>query len=92
MLLALLCLKNLYLQHIGITTTISRLEFNASFKLFIHRWEKFTGALLTHRGETKIHLELLHNVLKEEVGEIIASKEDFIANEVITFGLVWTLF
>lgn len=39
----------------------------------------------THEGESKSHLELLHKVLKEELQDTIAAKEDFIANKVITY-------
>jgi hypothetical protein len=59
----------------------------------VHRWEEFTTALTETEDEaTKAHLVLLHEVLKKELRDVIAAKNDFIANRVITYEHLWTIF
>lgn len=78
---------------IGVTTTLERLELLPPFKPFVHRWERLTKAIDTQDDETtKEHLLLLHRTLKEELKEIIAVKHDYIANGVITYDHLWTIF
>jgi hypothetical protein len=76
-----------------VTTTLKRLVFQAPFNPFVHRWAEFTAALdKQDDGETKKHLNLLHSTLEAELKDIIASRNDYIKNKVITFEHLWTIF
>lgn len=44
-----------------------------------------SDALSTSEGETKDHFQILFDVLKEELDDTIAAKEDFIENQVISY-------
>ncbi|KAI9890333.1 MAG: hypothetical protein M1814_004243 [Vezdaea aestivalis] len=77
----------------GITTSLDRLQFDAPFEPFVHRWEKLTEALENEQhAETKKHIELLHNVLSEELVYAIGVKNDFVKNSVISYTHLWTIF
>jgi hypothetical protein len=72
---------------------LARLTFEAPFKPFVHRWEQLNKAI--HEQDdatTKSHLMLLYTTLKQELKETIAAKDDFIANGVITYEHLWTIF
>ncbi len=72
---------------------MARLSFEAPFKPFVHRWEQFNKAIHEQNDETtKEHLTLLFTTLKQELKETIAAKDDFIANGVITYEHLWTIF
>ena len=77
----------------GITTNLQRLVFKAPFQPFVHRWAKLVNVLRTTTDEATIaHLKLFHDVLHEELKDAIAAKEDLVANGVITFEHLWTIF
>ena len=77
----------------GITTNLQRLVFKAPFQPFVHRWTKLVNVLQTTTdAATKAHLQLFHDVLHEELKDAIAAKEDLVANGVITFSHLWTIF
>lgn len=77
----------------GVTVTLARLTFMAPFKPFVHRWEQLTAALEGDYDETtKAHLKLLHNVLLEELKDVISATKDYIKNRVITYEHIWTIF
>lgn len=84
----------------GVTCKLERLVFEAPFEPFVHRW----GDLLKFmkKGEekhdqeekekTREHVELLHSILKEELKDIIRVFEDYVANGVVTYQHLWTIF
>ncbi|KAF2496108.1 hypothetical protein BU16DRAFT_538696 [Lophium mytilinum] len=77
----------------GITTSLERLEFSSPFEPFVHRWEQFAEAKeTTSNRETNEHLNLLWEVLEEELRDTIREKKDLIANGVVTFDSIWTIF
>ena len=77
----------------GITTNLKRLMFRAPFQPFVHRWTKLVDVLeSTTDEETRAHLKLFHKVLHEELKDAIAAKNDLVANGVITFEHLWTIF
>jgi hypothetical protein len=77
----------------GVTTTLERLEFNAPFKPFVHRWAKFREARDAETNpETKIHLDLLWNTLYTELKTTLEACDDMIAKGVMTYELLWTMF
>lgn len=86
-------LKGVLANYPGVTTTLKRLTFQAPFHPFVHRWEELSNAVKDETdSKTKEHLALLHSTLKTELAETIAAKDDFIANKVITFEHLWTIF
>lgn len=77
----------------GITASLERLEFSAPFEPFVHRWEKFAEVKETITDpEAKEHLNLLWEVVEEELRDTIREKKDLIANGVVTFDSIWTIF
>jgi hypothetical protein len=77
----------------GITTNLQRLVFAAPFQPFVHRWTKLVEVLETTTDEvTRAHLKLFHQVLYEELKDAIAAKNDLVANGVITYEHLWTIF
>jgi hypothetical protein len=77
----------------GITTSLQRLVFQAPFQPFVHRWTKLVDVLeTTTDGAMRAHLKLFHKVLYEELKDSIAAKNDLVANGVITFEHLWTIF
>lgn len=88
----------------GITLELERLEFNAPFECFIHRWEKllavreelFNEPWHSDNGEdhkiTFSHLEMLHSTLSTELASTLRTKQDLVKNGVITPLHVWMIF
>ena len=88
------CLEPVLEDYPGITVSLARLTFKAPFEPFVHRWERFKQALATAEegSEEQKHLDLLHSILETELKDLIATKEDHVANGVITFPHLWTIF
>ncbi|OQE39769.1 hypothetical protein PENCOP_c006G00864 [Penicillium coprophilum] len=77
----------------GLTLTINRLEIEAPFKPFVHRWKQFCGAIESEEDETTLkHAKLLYDVLDEELRDTISQKNDLTQNGVMRFDLLWALF
>lgn len=75
----------------GVACELDKLEFEAPFKPFVHRWT----ALVEHMRredldeKTKEHLVLLHDILKYEIGDSIKAYEDYVLKGVISFQHLW---
>lgn len=77
----------------GISTNLERVEFHAPFQPFVHRWEQFAKCRADETDpETKTHVELLWSVLEEELRDTIREKNDHVANGVVRFDNIWTIF
>jgi hypothetical protein len=77
----------------GVTINLERVEFKSPFEPFVHRWAKFVKARDDEMGlESSRHVDLLFSILEEELQDIISLKGDLIANKVITYDLLWTIF
>ena len=77
----------------GVTTSLERLEFQTPFKPFVHRWEKFREVREQEGDEeTRKHVDILWETLEEDLKSTLEEKNDLIANGVITFKLLWTMF
>ena len=77
----------------GITTSLERLEFSTPFEPFVHRWEQLAHERKQYTDpEVSEHLDLLWNVLHEELRDSINEKRDLVANGVVTFDSIWTIF
>jgi hypothetical protein len=78
----------------GIHCGLTRLEFDAPFKPFVHRWPQ----LLEYKARkdldaaTSEHIELLHDVLRKELGDVIVTLEDYVSHGVVTFDHLWTIY
>ncbi|ORY09781.1 P-loop containing nucleoside triphosphate hydrolase protein [Clohesyomyces aquaticus] len=78
----------------GICCQLKRLVFEAPFEPFVHRWQDFQ-AYRKREGidpMTSEHLDLLHDVLKEELKDVIKTLEDYVVHGVTTWEHVWTIF
>ncbi|KAH7152029.1 P-loop containing nucleoside triphosphate hydrolase protein [Dactylonectria estremocensis] len=78
----------------GIVTEVTRLKFHAPFECFVHRWDRLIAAKddSAHDDITREHVELLYNIMKNELGEVIQLREDYFKNRAVAFEHVWTLF
>jgi hypothetical protein len=77
----------------GVTTSLKRLIFQAPFNPFIHRWNEFLDAIDGQQDdETRAHLQLLHDTLHTELRDLITARADYIANKVITYEHLFTIF
>jgi hypothetical protein len=78
----------------GVSCGLKRLEFEAPFQPFVHRW----GKLLAVREKkdldetTKEHLDLLYGVLSEELKDVIKTLEDYVQNGIVKHEHIWTIF
>lgn len=76
----------------GITTALERLEFEAPFRPFFHRWQNLCDARDHEKDvDTKQHLNLLWVILEEELRSTLATHKSLLANGVMTYGLLWTI-
>lgn len=75
----------------GVACELERLTFEAPFKPFVHRWADLVEYMRREDLDvtTREHLEILHGVLKYEIGEQIKAYEDYVSNGVITFEHLW---
>ncbi|CAG8970662.1 hypothetical protein HYALB_00003416 [Hymenoscyphus albidus] len=77
----------------GVTTDLKRLKFKKPFAPFVHRWEKFQKVMNDETDvTTKKHLELLWDTLEVELRDTIITQKDLIANGVMTYDYLWTMF
>ncbi|KAF1843837.1 P-loop containing nucleoside triphosphate hydrolase protein [Cucurbitaria berberidis CBS 394.84] len=78
----------------GLHCGLKRLEFEAPFSPFVHRWPE----LLEFRARkdldavTAEHIELLYDVLKAELKDVIKTLEDYVHHGIVTFDHVWTIY
>lgn len=77
----------------GVTMKLDRVEFRSPFKPFVHRWERFLEARDSELDTTtKNHVDLLHNILEEELRDVISTRKSLVANGVITHDFLWAIF
>ncbi|KAL8774883.1 MAG: hypothetical protein Q9194_003930 [Teloschistes cf. exilis] len=72
---------------------LDRLEVVAPYRPFIHRWDRLTHALNNERDpETKSHIQLFYDALKEELALNLEARDDFVNHKTITFNSLWYIF
>jgi hypothetical protein len=78
----------------GVACELKRLEFNAPFEPFVHRWVEFVAYMKKPDldAKTKEHLDILHGILQYEIGHTLKAFEDYVHNGVITFSHLWMIF
>jgi hypothetical protein len=78
----------------GIHCGLKRLEFEAPFSPFVHRWPQ----LLEYRSRkdldatTAEHIELLYDVLRAELKDVIKTLEDYVDHGIVTFDHIWIIY
>ncbi|PWY95905.1 P-loop containing nucleoside triphosphate hydrolase protein [Aspergillus sclerotioniger CBS 115572] len=86
-------LANVLEEFPSLTMTLERVEFEAPFRPFVHRWTQFCTAREQEPDPTtKANIDLLYEILVEELGETITRKDDLISNGVMTHDLLWSIF
>ena len=78
----------------GITCELSRLEFEAPFQPFVHRW---TDLLEFRKRDdvdeiTAAHVEVLHDFLQREIGELIKAHGEYVQAGAVTYDHLWMIF
>lgn len=87
-------LAEILVDYPGIHCGLKRLEFEAPFKPFVHRWSQ----LLQYRARedliptTAEHLELLYKVLSTELEDVIKTLDDYVKHGIVTFQHIWTIY
>jgi hypothetical protein len=90
----------------GITTELERVEFNAPFECFVHRWDRLQAERVALARKSKnatpvaaqiaqdavAHLETLCSTLESELASSIREKSDLVKHGVMRFEKLWTLF
>ncbi|KAI6350849.1 hypothetical protein MCOR25_010339 [Pyricularia grisea] len=88
----------------GVAIELDRLEFEAPFVPFVHRWEKFKTYVAKaakdadaddkdkDKKDMSQHLTVLDGILRYEIGDKIAAFEDYIRHGVIKFSDLWMIF
>ncbi|GME62479.1 Cytochrome P450 [Neofusicoccum parvum] len=77
----------------GITTSLKKLVFKAPFRAFYYRWERLVEAVKRlPEGDAAAHAQLLYTTLKAELKDTLAETKDLLANGVITYNYLWTVF
>ncbi|OAL45779.1 P-loop containing nucleoside triphosphate hydrolase protein [Pyrenochaeta sp. DS3sAY3a] len=82
----------------GVTVGLNRLEFSGKFEPLIHRWTELQAAISKIGDETeeqkttKLHAELLQDVLVKEFKSMIDTSQDMKSKRVMTFEHLWTMF
>ncbi|KAK4234813.1 mitochondrial sorting [Achaetomium macrosporum] len=78
----------------GVACELTRLEFEAPFKPFVHRWAEFTKYLEKPDldEKTKEHMKLLFDILNYEIGDNIKTFQDYVKNGVVSFKDLWMIF
>lgn len=72
---------------------LDRMEIFSPFRPFVHRWQRLTDALNNELDpETKSHIHLLYNALRDELEVTPEARDDFIAHKIVTFSSLWTIF
>jgi hypothetical protein len=78
----------------GVHCGLRRLEFEAPFRPFVHRWPQ----LLEYRARTGLdkstaeHIELLYDVLRVELQDVIKTLEDYVDHGIVTYEHLWTIY
>ncbi|KAL8965349.1 MAG: hypothetical protein Q9183_003902, partial [Haloplaca sp. 2 TL-2023] len=67
--------------------------FGAPFRPLVHRWQRLTDALNDERDqETRSHIQLFHDMLKEELKATLEARANIISHNVVTFKNLWLIF
>ncbi|KAL2258743.1 hypothetical protein VTK26DRAFT_7813 [Humicola hyalothermophila] len=87
-------LAEIFADYPGVACELTRLEFEAPFQPFLHRWVEFTAYMGKPDLDvkTKEHLKLLHGILDYEIGDAVKRFQDYAENGVVSFKDLWMVF
>ncbi|KAL8396315.1 hypothetical protein RB594_004692 [Gaeumannomyces avenae] len=77
----------------GVACELERLEFEAPFHPFVHRWPEYTAHMAKPDLDetTREHLKVLHDILTYEIGDQIRALEDYVRVKNIKFSDLWMI-
>jgi hypothetical protein len=78
----------------GVHCDLRRLEFEAPFRPFVHRWAEFEEYRQREHinSTTAQHLTLLYDVLQDDLKDALQANEDYVQHGVVTYEHLWTIF
>ncbi|KAF2760114.1 ATPase [Pseudovirgaria hyperparasitica] len=87
-------LGEVFKDYPGITPSLERFVVYAPFRPFVHRWTAFQAymARTDLSDAMREHLQILHSILMEEVGDTLNVFRDYVSLGVITYEHLWTIF
>ncbi|KAK4151118.1 mitochondrial sorting [Chaetomidium leptoderma] len=87
-------LAEIMVDYPGVACELTRLEFEAPFKPFVHRWAELTKYLEKPDldDKTKEHMKVLIDILNYEIGDNIKTFQDYVKNGVVCFKDLWMIF
>ncbi|KAK3991238.1 mitochondrial sorting [Cladorrhinum sp. PSN332] len=87
-------LAEIFEDYPGVACELTRLEFEAPFKPFVHRWAELKAYMEKPDLEEKTgaHLKILFDILNYEIGDNIKSFQDYVSNGVVSFKDLWMIF
>ncbi|EAQ89459.1 hypothetical protein CHGG_06078 [Chaetomium globosum CBS 148.51] len=87
-------LSEIFADYPGVACELTRLEFEAPFKPFVHRWTEFQKYLEKPDldEKTKEHMKVLVDILNYEIGDDVKTFQDYVKNGVVCFKDLWMIF
>ncbi|KAI9708914.1 MAG: hypothetical protein M1820_003608 [Bogoriella megaspora] len=88
-------LCNILKGYPSVTADLDDLEFESPFKPLFHRRIFFNQELdkaESQGGRLLSELKLLHNIIEEDLSDVLRVQRDFTKHHVISFTYLWTLF
>jgi hypothetical protein len=87
-------LAEIFDDYPGVHCGLTRLEFEAPFRPFVHRWPQLQEYKDREDLDdaTAQHIGLLYDVLKEELKDVIKTLEDYVDHGVVTYEHIWTIY
>ncbi|KAK4244639.1 mitochondrial sorting [Corynascus novoguineensis] len=78
----------------GVACELTRLEFEAPFKPFVHRWNEFQKYIEKPDldEKTKKDMKVLIDIMNYEIGDNVKAFHDYVENGVVCFKDLWMIF
>ncbi|AEO54529.1 hypothetical protein MYCTH_2297184 [Thermothelomyces thermophilus ATCC 42464] len=78
----------------GVACELTRLEFEAPFKPFVHRWNEFQKYIEKPDldEKTKKDMKVLIDIMNYEIGDNVKTFQDYVKNGVVCFKDLWMIF
>ena len=86
-------LESVFDGYKGMTTKLKELTFNAPFREFFYRWDRFQQQILGENDDTVLeHIKLLQGVISSEIEPHLEKRQELLDNGLVTFDYLWALF
>ncbi|KAL2160976.1 hypothetical protein VTH06DRAFT_8688 [Thermothelomyces fergusii] len=78
----------------GVSCELTRLEFEAPFKPFVHRWDEFQKYYERPDldEKTKKDMKVLVDIMNYEIGSNVRTFKEYVKNGVVCFRDLWMIF